>query len=435
MPQDQPVDVMVILADHFEPVRALRKPGDLEAGVAAEAVARWCREYEMLAGRFHDADGRPPQYSWFYAVDFPEFGALQQLSASAYRGFGEVELHLHHGHDTEESFSTKLRDGLAWSARAGVMLTAEPEPRHRFAYIAGNWALDNGGGDDATSGCNTEIGALQRLGCYADFTFPAFGMPAQPLKTNALYYAKDCPKPKSYDWGVDCQVGKARRDELLMVQGPLVIDWASGKFENGALESHFPPAPDRLDAWLKAHVHVRGRPEWVFVKLFTHGIQNWEAMLGGGAEAMFAAMVERWNRPPFRLHFVTAREAHNIIRAAEAGHAGSPNDYRDFEIPLPANRRVSCDAPWRLLAYAPDRVRLTVEGPGPARLAFAEHGLRSVAGAVRALDARFRDGELCRLDVEGEGPIKVVLAWAGAERRLTLQPGTWLPDTEEVACG
>lgn len=39
--------------------------------------------------------------------------------------------------------------------------------------------------------------------------------------------------------------------------------------------------------------------------------------------------------------FVVAREAYNIIKAAEAGHDGNPGDFRDFDIPPPANTRQS----------------------------------------------------------------------------------------------
>jgi hypothetical protein len=35
------------------------------------------------------------------------------------------------------------------------------------------------------------------------------------------------------------------------------------------------------------------------------------------------------------LHYVTARETYNIIKAAEAGKTGNPGDYRDFILPPP----------------------------------------------------------------------------------------------------
>ena len=36
LPKGKAVDVMVLIADHFEPIRAIKQPGDQEAGRAAE---------------------------------------------------------------------------------------------------------------------------------------------------------------------------------------------------------------------------------------------------------------------------------------------------------------------------------------------------------------------------------------------------------------
>src|SRR4029077_11822938 len=144
------------------------------------------------------------------------------------------------------------------------------------------------------------------------------------------------------------------------------------------LESCPPPGPDRLDSWLHAHVHVRGRPEWVFVKLHTHGLQSRKNFLGPGLDAMFEAMTRRWTRPPFRLHYVTAREMYNLAKAAEAGCPGNPDLYRDLVIAPPANRRVRCPSPWRLISYEPHRVRLEILQPGPVRIELADLPLRSL---------------------------------------------------------
>jgi len=41
------------------------------------------------------------------------------------------------------------------------------------------------------------------------------------------------------------------------------------------------------------------------------------------------------------LHYVTAREMYNIAKAAEAGLAGDPGRYRDFELPKPGKQPVA----------------------------------------------------------------------------------------------
>ncbi len=134
----------------------------------------------------------------------------------------------------------------------------------------------------------------------------------------------------------------------MIFQGPIAVDWRTGSLEDGALENSTRPNPRRLAGLLSANVHVAGRPEWLFVKTHTHAMQNRASYLSPANDAMFAAMETWWNRPPFRLHYVTAREAYNIVKAAEAGCSGDPNAYRDYLIPPPANRVIHCDLPWLL---------------------------------------------------------------------------------------
>jgi hypothetical protein len=398
---NQPIDVMVLCADHFEPAKRF---GD---NAAAESVQSWCAAYEELAGRHRDADGRPPQHTWFYRYDYPHAGCVQALSESVFRGFGEVEFHLHHSHDTHDKLSRTLEDGVAWFNRFGAMVSAEARPRRFFGYVAGNSALDNGAGNDALSGCNTELTVLRDAGCYGDFTFPALGSPAQPRKTNAIYYASEDGKAKSYDWGVDVRVGRGASGDLLMFQGPTSMDWANGAFEDGAIENSSPPHPKRMAAWLSANVHVPGRPEWIFIKLHTHAMQNRKAFLSSEMDELFAGMEHRWNRPPFRLHYVTAREAYNLVKAAEAGCSGDPNDYRDFVLPPPANRLIACNVPWQLHSYSAKRVHLHILEPGQAHVTFADGPLHSVVGKMREIEAMFDGAEVVSLRIEGEGPFDV----------------------------
>jgi hypothetical protein len=187
----------------------------------------------------------------------------------------------------------------------------------------------------------------------------------------------------------------------MLFQGPVAFNWADGCVDDGALEDTSPASPRRLPGWLSAHVHVRGRPEWVFVKLYTHAMQSRRSFLGPGTDATFRAMEQAWGRPPFRLHYVTAREAYNIARAAEAGHSGDPNDYRDFAVPPPANRVACCDVPWRLLSRSPERVHLRVLGAGPARLELAGPPSCVLTGPLREVEAIFRrSGELVALNID-----------------------------------
>jgi hypothetical protein len=398
-----PIDVMVAIVDHFEPTS--RRGED----AAKAAVQAWCDAYAPIAERHRDADGRMPQHTWFYRAEYPNLGCIQVLAEQCFAGRGEVEFHLHHGYDTYESFLRKLNDGLNFFNKAGAMLTTEPAPQRRFAYIAGNWALDNGAGDDSFSGCNTELTALREAGCYADFTFPALGSPAQPRKTNAIYYAEDTPAPKSYDQGRNMIAGGRAWGDLVIFQGPLVLDWWRGQIEDAGIEAGSSPLPNRLNAWLKANVHVENRPDWLFVKLHCHGIQAQREFQGPELDATFAAMCKRWNHPPFRLHFVNAREAYNIAKAAEAGMTGDPNGFRDYIVPPPANSLVRCNVPWLLRSREVDRIEVEFLDETAVSCDFRNFPVQRVAGRITWLEVEHGPDRPPVVSTRGDGTLVVHL--------------------------
>jgi hypothetical protein len=145
----------------------------------------------------------------------------------------------------------------------------------------------------------------------------------------------------------------------------------------------------------------------VFIKLHTHAMQNQKSFLGAPTDETLAAMEYWWTRPPFRLHYVTAREAYNIAKAAEAGHSGDPNNFRDYLLPPPANRVVSCSSPWRLRSYLHNRICLEVLERRPTRIEFGEGSLRGITGNIREVEATYQDGALANLRVEADGPVAV----------------------------
>ena len=98
-----------------------------------------------------------------------------------------------------------------------------------------------------------------------------------------------------------------------------------------------PPTPERVDAWVKTGIHVQGRPEWVFVKVFGHAASSEEDMnetLGPNFEQTLHYLETHYNDGShYVLHYVTAREAYNVARAAVAGKSGDPTQYYDWLIP------------------------------------------------------------------------------------------------------
>jgi hypothetical protein len=188
-----------------------------------------------------------------------------------------------------------------------------------------------------------ELSLLRELGCYADFTFPSAPDPCQPRVVNSIYYPRDERRRRAYERAERVRVGGPRRERVLIVQGPLALARRRGpgfalRIDAGCIDGRDPPSASRLKTWVEQGVHVEGRPEWTFVKLHTHGApeKNATIMLGDGMRDLHRALADLGSRGDWRVHYVTAREMFNVIRAAMDGRDGSPEAYFDYEIPRPA---------------------------------------------------------------------------------------------------
>ena len=195
---------------------------------------------------------------------------------------------------------------------------------------------------------NNEITLLKNLNCYADFTLPAAPDSSQTKKINSIYYAIDDPeKAKSHNDGEDVIAGGKNAGDLMIIQGPLTLTWKktkipflfAPKIENSDIRFEQPPAIERMKKWLKCNVHVKGKEDWVFIKVHTHGAQedSMKVLLDGPLDNFFTDLEQRYNDgEKFVLHYVSAREMYNIVKAAESGCTGNPNEYRDYVISKPA---------------------------------------------------------------------------------------------------
>jgi hypothetical protein len=332
-----PRHLLFAVCDHYEPLWG--KP-DPDRGAAR--VQAWHQRYPRLADRFRDADGHPPRHSFFFPGEeyAPEY--LDPLADLARRGYGEVELHLHHDDDTAEDMRADIERYLDIFAEHGH-LSRDPDGRLRYAFIHGNWCLANARRDGRWCGVDEELPLLWETGCYADFTFPSAPDECQPNIVNEIYWPTgELGARRAYERGARARVGERRRDRLLMVQGPLALARRPGSFsvriESAALDASDPPSAARLRTWAAQNIHVEGRPEWVFVKLHTHGApeDNAEILLGEPMQALHRELTTRYDDGrSWILHYVTAREMFNIAAAAMDGKDGDPNDFRDHEIPPP----------------------------------------------------------------------------------------------------
>jgi hypothetical protein len=320
---DQQKHLLFLMVDHYEPGKGA------DAGSHSD---RWVEKLRPIADRHRDASGRRFQYTWFYPFDEHQESVVKGLTDAARDGYGEVELHWHHPPTISARFPRMLAEALPWFERYGAMISSGPDGRTQFGFIHGLWALD---GSQLRCGVNRELDILFRAGCYADFTFSTAGTISQPRKINAIYYATDTDAPKSYDVGDDVVVGRPVSDRLMMFEGPLSIDWLRLRIEYAAVENYVIPSPVRISRWIDTNIHVVGRPEWVFVKVYSHGIQSESVILDQQLDKMLADLARICERRGITLHFVTAREAYNVVKAAEDGKTGDAGAYLDYRLPPP----------------------------------------------------------------------------------------------------
>jgi len=325
-----PIDLCFLFVDHFEPDHGRASPEQ-----QVERVRAWEESYRDAIGGHADSDGRCPQHTWFLPISQTAEDVRTVVSQWPTYGWGEMEYHLHHD-DQPQISNEDLRRRIVTDI--GLLQKCGAVTSGRYSFVHGMFAL--AGGDPLYCRKENEIDLLLATGCYADFTFPDMESPGQPSQVNSIFYARTNGHPKPHDCGEECRVG-ARHDGLLIIQGPMCFGLHRRMLDDAQVEPDYPPHPSRIRRWLDAHVHVRGRPNWVFIAVHSHtGIERGRAaVFGGQMQRLWAALESRFKHPNTRLHYVTAREAYNIIKAAEAGHDGNPAEFRDFDVPPPANRQ------------------------------------------------------------------------------------------------
>ena len=407
--------LMFLVCDHFEPRHGAQDEAQVDA-----RLRQWSQGYAELQQWCLEAFGTRPLHSWFYPPHHGE-RALPHLADWVHRGLGEVELHYHHADDTEATLRAGLRDCLQRYAQWGLLLESGEAPRTRFGFVHGDWALDNSCGG-RFCGVNGELSILAEHGCWGDFTMPSANE-CQTRKINSVYYAVDSPeRSRSHDWGRDARVGEPDAAGFFLMQGPLGMrlgrPWRP-RIENASLTSENWGSRERIASWIDCNVHVQGRPEWLFIKLHTHGAieRDFDALFGERARTMHRVLNTEYNDGRrYQLHYVTARQAYNIARAAEHGMSGDPREFLDFAIQAPALRHYALDVPHQLLRCTPGQLRVQVaDGVGAARL-------RMHAGPLRAVEGRW---SACAMDAAA-GRVRILGTGQAGGPRLRLEPADGL---------
>ncbi len=402
---DQGKHLMFLIADHHE--------HPLEDGDAKISATNWYDDYRSVVDGITDSYGNPFRYTWFYPYDDERTpSALVVVNQMVYDGYGELEFHWHNSHVTATQFRKELESGVNWFNGFGAMKTAEKNSRSAFGYVAGNWNLDNGlMRPSKMDGPTYEIRDLKSLGGYADFTFPNHSA-SQSHWFSSLYYVKDDESPKSYDEGKRASVEESH-DDFLIFQGPTSLDFRTRATEYGTLESWWRGDwGSRIENWWKNSPYVIGKPAWRFIKVYTHGVQSKDLILSDDFKGLLKKLVTFCEENNIKLHFVSAREAFNILKAAETDAPGDPEQYRDYLIPKRVNQFVHVSRKVDKISYYDGTLNLVDSYGGAPLIITVKDVLIEITGGDNIRTLRVRDnnegGKIISFNGEGYATVQTV---------------------------
>ena len=331
-----PQHLIFVVANHFEPGL-----GD----AALRRLDKWCDLARTTGDAVRDHDGTPFRHTNFFPAEQYERPLLQRLGELQAAGYGEVEVHLHHGvdrPDTPENTRRALitfRDLLAEEHKCLSREHSAAVPKYGFVH--GNWALANSAGG-RFCGVDSEMQILSDTGCYGDFTLPSVPFQSQVPRINAIYQCgNSLTEARPHRSGPSVSVGKDVSLPII-VNGPLVFDWTRRlrglpvpRLEDGALAANYPLSLNRLKGWRSAAIGVEGKQDWVFIKLYCHAFfeHDQNVMIGEQLRRFMGDVLELSEQTgEFKVHFATAREVFNMVAAAVEGCKGAPGEYRNYRL-------------------------------------------------------------------------------------------------------
>lgn len=323
-----PVHLYFCVADHFEP--RWRRP---EIETERERVRRWEREYPRLAGRHADSFGRAPIRTMFFPEEEYRPEHLDALGRLRDAGLVDVEIHLHHEGDSAENLREALTRFTTLLSERHGMLRRSASGELQWAFIHGNWALDNAHADGRFCGVNNELSVLRAAGCVVDMTMPCVPSAAQGRVVNQIYYARGREGgSRGHDRGREVYVGGAEHPgEIMLIPGPLGLLWrsrAKGVFprvESAMLEPENPVDPlERVKLWVSNAPAVRGAPNHRFIKLHAHGCNgdapDYFLTRDGPFDRLLTLIEQGWSDTRrYILHYVSAWELYETVKALESG--------------------------------------------------------------------------------------------------------------------
>lgn len=323
IPRSPAKRLWVSITDHYEPWG-----GGVSRETAEARVAAWQQHWPRIADAApRDAAGNKPCYTFFYPQEDYDFATIESLAELSRTGITDVEVHIHHDHETPAGFTEKMSTFIRRLHEDHGLLHVH-NGRPMFGFIHGNWALDNSLPGGKRCGVTGEIKILRDLGCYADFTMPSFPSASQTHIINKIYWATGDPtKPRGYDQGIEAVPGGGVQDGLLMITGPCGLHYKERLMpwlEAGEVAIHAEPIKYRVGRWLSLAPRIG---DDIFIKLFAHGARedNAEVLLGTGAKPntlgpMFQWIAEAAQQRNLQLHWVSAfdmfKAVDNLIQPA-----------------------------------------------------------------------------------------------------------------------
>ena len=330
--RSRPKRLWVSITDHYEPLG-----GQVSMETAIQRVVRWQERWPQIADAApRDALGKQPCYSFFYPQEHYHPELLAPLAEMTRQGIGDVEVHIHHDHETRDGFREKMKT-FCRQLREEHGLLHDIDGRTMFGFIHGNWALDNSRPDGRWCGLAGEIALLKELGCYADFTMPSLPSDTQGRVINQVYWCTGTTgRPRGFDRGFEATAGGGVQGDLLMITGPLGLRYSERlvpRMETGELAGYDMPTQYRVKRWLDLAPRIG---DDLFVKLYAHGARedNADGLLGTRAKAaglaeMFPWLQEAAAERQLELHWASAFEMYRVISAlidggVANGVAGGP---------------------------------------------------------------------------------------------------------------
>ena len=327
-----PRHVYFCIADHHEPFG-----GQRDEALALDRTRRWCAGYRRAIANHCDSDGRPPRHTYFYPAEEYSADVVAMLDALCREGLGELEVHLHHDNDNAANLRKTLLDFVRiLHDRHGALRGDPSNGQLLYGFVHGNWALDNSRPDGRWCGVDDELSVLAETGCRFDMTMPSAPSDTQTRKINSLYFSKGrAGCRKSHDDGRDVAVGNwARPGEILMIQGPLGLNWRDARLgvvpriETGEISFDARPSATRVSLWRELAPAVLGAPDHLFIKAHMHGATERSLRMlfdEGGFDMLWSELERQYrDRDGCRLHYVTAWEMASCIERLARG-SPSPN--------------------------------------------------------------------------------------------------------------